>query len=94
MGKHVTESVGGEGDARLQEGEYLPYGRSYGAIRRPWPDVPGARTTSDLGEVAQMGAFGGVEVERVGEGVDDRTGRVAVAALFDSGEVLDADSGP
>jgi hypothetical protein len=37
-------------------------------------------------------AFGDVEPEGVGEGIDDRHRRVAVAALLDSDEVFDADS--
>ncbi|WP_308289330.1 MULTISPECIES: hypothetical protein [unclassified Mumia] len=71
MRKHVTEPVRDEGDARLQEAEYLAHGWPDGALGWRRPDVPGARLTGDLGEVAQMSAFGGVEVERVGEGVDD-----------------------
>ncbi len=40
-----------------------------------------------------MVAFGGVEAEGVGERVDHGDGGVAVAALFQPGQVLDADPG-
>jgi hypothetical protein len=94
MGEDVAEPVADEGDARLQKAEYPGHGGSHGALGRGRPSLSGARVPADLGQVAEVRAFGGVELQRVGKGVDDGTGRVAVASLFDSGEVLDADPGP
>jgi hypothetical protein len=40
-----------------------------------------------------VAALGGVKAEGVGDGIDDRPRRVAVSALLDPGQVLDADPG-
>ncbi|KUM99418.1 hypothetical protein AQI95_39135 [Streptomyces yokosukanensis] len=68
-------------------------GRADIAGRRGGPGAAGAGAAGDLREVAQVAALGGVDAEGVGERVNHGRGGVAVAALLQPGQVLDAVAG-
>lgn len=88
----VAEPVGHHGDPRFQEAECPQNGRPDIAARRCGPGVRRALAAGDLRQIAQMIAVRQVQNEGVGEGVHHGDRRVAVTALLQTGQVLDADA--
>ncbi len=94
VGEDVADPVEHHGGGGLQAVQYGPHGgaraaaegRGRGAEQR-------VAAVGLLGQPAQQHAVAQRQVQRVGEGTEHLDGRVAVAALFQPGEVLDADSG-
>src|SRR5580693_2690667 len=90
-GEHVAEPVGDHGGRGLKQQKYLKDLGTYVTRWRLAVMGPGASPASDLGEVGKVTALGDVKRERVGDGADDGPGWVAVPALLNPGQVLNAD---
>ena len=85
----VPEPVADQCNTRLEPSEYRPYVGTDLDLRSRQPSEAGVGGA--FRQVAKLFALNSIEPQSIGESVDDRDRRVAIAALFDPDEVLDAD---